>query len=177
MSQDSVPVRLVVCIDGTYCTPDGPHRRGNGNISNIYRICASVKRGLCQDVLTGRRIIQEKHYEPGIGSADEIGSWSRLKAGVYGTGFKDIIRQLYEKCCGLESKDEVWLYGFSRGAYIARAVAGLLNHLGSLKSAGTPKFQADYKRALEIYSDKEWNWTIGRGQVIFSIERSLHSSG
>ncbi|KAL9624231.1 MAG: hypothetical protein Q9160_001478 [Pyrenula sp. 1 TL-2023] len=165
MSQNVVPRRLVICVDGTYCTPDGTHGKGDGNISNIYRICASVKRGICRDFITGQQIFQEKHYEAGIGSADEIGSWDRLKAGVYGTGFKDIIRQLYEKCCELDGKDEVWLYGFSRGAYIARAVAGLLNHLGSLESAGSADFQADYKKALEVYGNEATNSRIGRGQV------------
>ena len=177
MAPRSVPVRLVICVDGTYCTADGPHGKGDGNISNIYRICASVKSGLCHDPVTGRQIRQEKHYEAGIGSADEVRSWSRVKAGVYGTGFKDVIRHLYEKCCLLDSKDEVWLYGFSRGAYIARALAGLLHYIGSLTSAGTSQFETDYKRALEIYGNSARNSTVGQGQVSVDLYMAISALG
>ena len=151
--------RLIICIDGTYCTPDGPHGKGNGNISNVYRICASVKTGRCPD-----GFFQDRHYEQGIGSADKVGSFQRLKAGFSGDGYQDIIRRVYERCCKLTSQDEIWLYGFSRGAYIARAVVGLLHHIGALSSTGED-FKNDYKKALEFYKTPEKRSTIGPGQV------------
>lgn len=63
------------------------------------------------------------------------------------------IKQVYRACCKLNHDDEVWLYGFSRGAYVVRAVAGLLHYMRSLLSAdqndGT--FDEHYKNALEVY--------------------------
>lgn len=165
MAPENLPTRLVICIDGTYCTADGPDGKGHGNISNVYRICASVKQGVCYDEAKQQSFCQKKHYEPGIGSADEVGSWQRLKSGVWGDGFKDIIQKVYKECCKLDARDEVWLYGFSRGAYIARAVAGLLYYIGALTSADGPQFEAEYSKALKVYGNSEKRSLIGPGQV------------
>lgn len=165
MASTNLPVRLVICVDGTYCTADGPEGRGYGNISNVYRICASVKTGKCVDEVTQQELVQEKRYENGIGSADNIGSLERLKAGFSGHGCEKVIKKIYEKCCRLDAKDEIWFYGFSRGAYIVRAVASLLHYIGALKSAGGNQFEADYSKALKVYSDFEQRSRIGPGQV------------
>lgn len=159
MASTSPPTRLIICIDGTYCTADGPGGKGHGNISNVYRIFASIKTGKCPDGFN-----QEKHYQEGIGSADKVGSLKRFNAGFFGSGYEEIIQEIYERCCQLTSQDEIWLYGFSRGAYIARAVAGLLDYIGALKSTGE-QFKKEYKRMLEVYNNEEKHSVIGRGQV------------
>lgn len=73
MTAAALPTRWIACVDGTWCTPDGayglpPPRdwafkealltqylEGNrhSNISNIYRICASIKVGECVDESSG----------------------------------------------------------------------------------------------------------------------------
>ena len=58
-------------------------------------------------------------YEKRIGSADGIGSFKRLKAGISGHGYMGM-RNLYEKFT-------------SRGPYIVRAVAALLHCIEALK--------------------------------------------
>ncbi|KAL9611274.1 MAG: hypothetical protein Q9167_004071 [Letrouitia subvulpina] len=75
-----IPTRLIYCVDGTYCTPDGTDRRSHDNINNVYRIYASVKRGLCHDESTKKNFNQEKIYEEGIGSADDINFFKKAKA-------------------------------------------------------------------------------------------------
>ena len=157
--------RLICCVDGTYCTPDGPRGKGQGNISNVYRVCASVKVGQCFDPVSQKEVIQEKMYEGGLGSEDNIGRLDKFKAGVWGDGFKDIIRKVYKRCCRLEPTDEVWFYGFSRGAYIVRAVAGLLCNMGALQSADTEDFEAEYASALKGYEEPEKRAVYGPGQV------------
>lgn len=161
----ALPVRLVICIDGTYCTPDGPHGGGDGNISNVYRICASIKTGPCVDPITKQTFNQRPEYVPGIGSADKLHSIQKVLAGAYGKGYTQDIKAIYKRCCLLDERSEVWLYGFSRGAYIARAVAGLLHYVGSLKSAQSSEFDEEYERALELYGDKEKRYRAGPGQV------------
>lgn len=73
MTAVALPTRWIACVDGTWCTPDGayglPHpldwrvkgvvltlySKGNrhNNISNVYRICASIKVGECVDGSSG----------------------------------------------------------------------------------------------------------------------------
>lgn len=100
-----------------------------------------------------------------IGSAGEMNSVDKAVVGIRGTGFKDIIKRVYKRCCMLDVRDRVWLYGFSRGAYIVRAVAGLLHYIWALRSAGSEQFDAHYSRALKIYEDAEQRWRCGPGQV------------
>ena len=155
--------RLICCVDGTYCTPDGPSGKGHGNISNVYRICASIKVGTCYDEANKQEVVQEKMYEEGLG-CEEPSSFEKLRAGVFGKGFKKIIKRVFDSCM-LHAEDEVWLYGVSRGAYIVRAVAGLLHHIWALQSAGTSNFESDYNKALKVYLSLERRSACGPGQV------------
>ena len=151
------PTRLIICVDGTWCKPDGPYGSNHGNITNVYRLCASIKSGECVDPQTNIIYNQQKKYYEGIGSETDTSMIQRLAQGVYGTGYKDMICEIYESCCKLPEhpQNEIWLYGFSRGAFVARAVAGLLHYFRALKSAGTPAFQKEYKKALELYRNMQ----------------------
>ena len=166
MASSNSPIRLICCVDGTYFTPDGADGKGHGNITNVYRINASVKNGRCFDKITQKEYIQRRIYEPGIGSADELNRYDKTKAGVWGSGIEKVIRKTYEECSKLDVDDEIWLYGFSRGAYIVRAVAGLLHWIWALQSAGTERFEAEFSEALRFYVDNKENRSrYGPGQV------------
>lgn len=172
MSPSKIPTRLICCVDGTYCTPDGTHPRGRGNISNVYRIFASIKKGYCRDEVNGKEFNQEKIYEQGIGSADDLNLYQKAKAGVLGEGCQNIIRRVYQRGCKLDDTDEVWLFGFSRGACIVRAVAGLLHHIGALQSA-EQEFRSNYDKAMKYYLQLENRSIIGLGQVSLNITKKL----
>jgi uncharacterized protein (DUF2235 family) len=142
------PKRLIICVDGTWCSEDGV---GLGrNQTNIYRIWASVQKGICHDTTTGARWVQDTCYFKGLGTADELDLPKRLIAGAFGKGYSDQIRKIYRRCCELNGQDEVWLYGFSRGAFVVRAVAGMLHHLRAIKSTGQ-QFERDFQEALLLY--------------------------
>lgn len=163
MAFSKIPTRLIYCVDGTYCTPDGTDPRRRGNTSNVYRMYASVKKGHCVDD-DKKEFGQEKVYEHGIGSADNLNFLEKAKAGSSGKGYKDIIRRVYKRCCTLNDTDEVRLYGFSRGAYIVRAVAGLLHHIGTLQS-DEKDFDSVYRTALKRYVRVDNRSELGLGQV------------
>lgn len=76
-------IRQIICVDGTWCKPDGARVKGEGNITNTYRVYASIKTGLVSDPITGKTFVQEKHYESGLGSAYPAGTWLRTKAGIW----------------------------------------------------------------------------------------------
>ncbi|KAF7185976.1 hypothetical protein HII31_12849 [Pseudocercospora fuligena] len=137
--------RFVICVDGASYKPDD-----NSIPTNIYRIYTSIKNGKCVDRDTGITYNQEPLYYAGIGGADDVLSKDRLQAGVLGNPYQDQIRNIYEKCCELSGPhDEVVFFGFSRGAYVVRAVAGLLHRFGALISAGSPDFARNYKKLLK----------------------------
>ena len=141
-----IPTRLVVCVDGTWFTPDGREDASNGNTSNIFRIWAVVKDGLVTDD-QGQQFKQVKKYYHGIGVG---GKAPRLLDGIYGTGCREQIKDIYRFCCQSLTgpDDELWLYGFSRGAYVVRAVAGLFHHLRALTFQDQKDFDASYDTAV-----------------------------
>ena len=83
MASSEIPTRLIYCVDGTYCNPDGTNRQIHDNISNIYRVYASIRRGRCFDEISKEEFIQDKHYEEGVGSADDLSLFDKAKAGKY----------------------------------------------------------------------------------------------
>src|SRR5215468_7312180 len=123
--------RLVLCFDGTWNTPED-----QTNVSRLYAAIADVYGG-CQGQL--------KFYDTGVGTI----TGSRLTGGALGWGLDENILQGY---CWLineflpfagvpraepEADGEVFdvgpdilIIGFSRGAYTARSLAGLINRCG-----------------------------------------------
>ena len=146
--------RLVICVDGTWCEPDGV--RVTGNQTNIYRTYASIKDGIVHDQKTGLIWEQTAVYYPGlgtkyIGTANDLRLTKQIIGGIFGKGYDQYLEDAYRKCCELDERDEVWLYGFSRGAFVVRALAGMLYHLRVIKSEGK-QWHKDYKEALNKYS-------------------------
>lgn len=145
--------RLVICIDGTWCEPDGV--RASGNQTNVYRTYASTRRGLVKDITTNIEWFQDAVYYPGlgtkyIGTATNMRPTRQILGGIFGRGYEQYLQDAYKRCCALAEQDEVWLFGFSRGAFVVRALAGMLYHLRVIKSTGK-QWEKDYKEALLKY--------------------------
>ncbi|KAI6906479.1 hypothetical protein KC355_g18860, partial [Hortaea werneckii] len=157
MAATPVPVRLIVCVDGTSRSCSGTTE------THIHRLYTGVKCGRCVDT-SGAAFDQRPLYVPGIGSADDILSRDRIQANVLGQGYLKQIHEVYEACCQLKSDgDELWLFGYSRGAYVVRAVAGLLHTFGALESAGRPEFAKDFKKIV-----KESEANRGKSSLVLS---------
>lgn len=115
---------LVICCDGTNCQ-FGP------NNTNVVRLVQVLGRDPDQ---------QRLYYDPGIGTLPEPNAFTRLQkwiSKVYGLAFgAGLIYKVGEAYRFLmdnwEPGDRVFLFGFSRGAYTARVLAGLLHNLGLL---------------------------------------------
>ncbi|KAH4218591.1 hypothetical protein HBI56_231570 [Parastagonospora nodorum] len=148
------PKRLVVCVDGTWGCPDGTAGSPEGNISTVYRVYASVKEGYVTDKATGKRWDQQRVYFNGLGN--KLNALKNLHSGAFGSGLPDEIRKVYEYCCRETDgpDDEIYFFGFSRGAFTVRAVANLLCYMHVPK--GSQKFSKEefterYKELLELY--------------------------
>ncbi|KAI9730883.1 MAG: hypothetical protein M1834_005601 [Cirrosporium novae-zelandiae] len=162
--------RLIYCVDGTWHDPDGPDGDPKGNQTNVFRIFATTKDGKFESS-DGRRIIQvNKHpisggcslaedciqirkYDPGTGVGEE--GLKRISSAIWATDIPNRIKEITKYCCQTLTgpDDELWLYGYSRGAYIVRAVAGIFHHMGALRAEHLTdsKFDEAYKKTLELY--------------------------
>jgi uncharacterized protein (DUF2235 family) len=72
--------------------------------------------------------------------------------GAFGYGISDQIISAYEYACKnyQDAQDEIWLIGFSRGAFAARSLSGLIYNVGLLPE----KNLAHAKKAYKLYRDR-----------------------
>jgi len=115
---------LVVCCDGTWNTPDHVDR-GRASPTNV------VKTALTVAPRRSDGTPQIVHYHTGVGT----GRFDHLRGGAFGYGLSANILEAYRFVVRhFEPGDALYLFGFSRGAYTARSLAGLIRNSGVLTS-------------------------------------------
>lgn len=129
--------RLIVCCDGTWQTLNNPCP------TNVVKIAQAVKS-------VASKTPQIVFYDEGIGTGDKF---DQLTGGAFGWGIDQNIQDAYRfLCLNYEQGDEIYLFGFSRGAYTVRSLAGLLAYSGLLERHNirkAPKAYELYRRSSD----------------------------
>ncbi len=109
--------RIVICADGTWNDPEKP------NPTHVLRVARAV-------APTGRDgLPQVVFYDWGVGSDGQ-----RISGGAFGVGLEKNVQDGYRFLVqNYDPDDEIFLFGFSRGAYTVRCLAGMLNNCGVLR--------------------------------------------
>jgi uncharacterized protein (DUF2235 family) len=127
--------RLVVCCDGTWNRPDET-RDGIPAPTNVSKVALGVAREGSDGTP------QLVHYEAGVGTR----RWERIRGGAFGFGLSrnvlDCYRFLVEN---YEPGDELYLFGFSRGAFTARSTVGLVRNCGILEARNADRIDDAYR--------------------------------
>ena len=122
--------RLVLCFDGTWNA-----LTDTTALTNVVKLANLV-------TVSSDGVDQITYYNSGVGSGGPI---DRYLGGIFGAGLKsNVKRGLTFLALNYEKNDEIYIFGFSRGAYTARALAGVIG------SAGIPR----------DISNVETHWTI-----------------
>ena len=112
--------RLIVCCDGTW------QKLANSCPTNVVKIAQAIK------PVASDGTPQIVFYDEGIGTGDEI---NRITGGAFGWGIDQNIQDAYRfLCLNYEAGDEIYLFGFSRGAYTVRSLAGLLAYFWATRT-------------------------------------------
>src|SRR5262249_3366817 len=115
--------RLVLCLDGTWNADDSEQ------ITNIVRI-----RDLINPKLETAHGIeyQQVYYHNGVGTG--LSARDAIIGGATGTGLGHNVRSAYRFLSQrYEEGIEIYIFGFSRGAFTARSLAGYIGASGLLK--------------------------------------------
>jgi uncharacterized protein (DUF2235 family) len=106
--------RIALYLDGTWNHPD--------DMTSVRRLF---------DVTTQQPGVQVANYWRGVGT-----KWNqRLRGGAFGMGLTKNVRDAYEWLVDqYEDGDQIYLFGFSRGAFTARSISGLIINCGLLRS-------------------------------------------
>jgi hypothetical protein len=128
--------RIIVLVDGTW------NKEGAGADTNVAKLDSGKKiitQAFIKAIATGG-IVQHVHYHDGVGSDGNL--TQRLLGGAIGLGLKKIIKQVYEFVVSdYTAGDEIYIFGFSRGAYAARALAGLIGASGIQRKKNDDVFE------------------------------------
>lgn len=132
--------RLIICSDGTWQSEDEP---APSNVCRLVDRIAPVG-------ADGQE--QRVFYQPGVGTDPTRGWLSRKLSswlgGAFGVGLDRNILEIYNWLTHeYEDGDELWFFGFSRGAYTVRSTVGLIRNCGILK----PAYARLAGRAMDLY--------------------------
>ena len=134
--------RIVICADGTWNHRDQldatTRKRRPTNVTKIARaVRPRAKDGTGQVV----------YYHEGIGTG---GLMDKITGGAFGRGMESNIRDLYRFLVyNYESNDELYLFGFSRGAFTVRSLTGFMFMVGLIEKDDdyyVPEIYACYER-------------------------------
>ncbi|MEW9805173.1 DUF2235 domain-containing protein [Mesorhizobium marinum] len=119
---------IVIFSDGT---GQAGGLRPDQRLSNIYKLYRASRSGPDSPIDPAKQIA---FYDPGLGSGetDSWWQWARKTwSSATGTGFTRNVADCYEFILRhYQPDDRVFLFGFSRGAYTARSVGGVMNLCG-----------------------------------------------
>ena len=109
--------RLVLCFDGTWNAGNDPK-----TVTNVVKFAQAIK----PTADNGTK--QIVYYNSGVGSGGKL---DRILGGLFGFGLQgNVKRGLAFLSLNYEAGDEIYLFGFSRGAYTARALSGVIGGAG-----------------------------------------------
>lgn len=90
------------------------------------------------------------YYDTGIGSEGNL--FKRIYNGATGTGISENILQAYRFLIkNYEPNDQIFLFGFSRGAFTVRSLSGLIRNSGIVKL----EYMDNVSRAYKIYRSRK----------------------
>jgi uncharacterized protein (DUF2235 family) len=181
---------IVICCDGTGNDFDRPSQD-----SNVVKLYNTLHIGPEQIA----------YYHPGVGTMGSPNAntriekwWSQIKGLAFGKGLLDVVGDAYRYLMdNYEEGDRIYLFGFSRGSYTARAVGSLLHVFGLLESgneqlipyilrlysemtkadAGQARtfppeeaFKYAFSREIEVYFCGMWDTVSSYGWINSQIE-------
>ncbi|RWF67349.1 DUF2235 domain-containing protein [Mesorhizobium sp.] len=127
----STPKRIAVFLDGTWNTL--------GDNTNVWRL-----KSLCDPEDVNQLIF----YSAGVGT--QLGE--KVRGSLFGYGLDREITDAYEWLIDHYNEgDQLFIFGFSRGAYTARSLSGFISKCGLLKP-GSP---VSHKQVYERYRRRQ----------------------
>lgn len=116
LARTSAKQRLVVCLDGTWNNRD--------DCTNVLHAFNLVHEGAMAD-----GVVQHRYYDEGVGT----GMLDKVSGGAFGNGLEGNVRQAYDWLVEhYNDGDDVFVLGFSRGAFTARSLVGFIARCGLL---------------------------------------------
>ena len=117
--------KIIICCDGT----GNEIKENQSNVLKFFRTLVKDRN-------------QVAYYDPGVGTICDTNAWAKFKhkaKGVFGlaTGYgldENVLDAYHFLIDNYQPGDKIYLFGFSRGAYTVRVLAGFLNLVGLISA-------------------------------------------
>lgn len=131
--------RLAIFCDGTWNSADQV-TDGEPTPTNVVKLALRVAK-------RDGDVPQIVYYDQGVGTGNSL---DKITGGAFGKGLDDNLHAAYRfLMLNYEAGDQLYLFGFSRGAYTVRSLAGMVRKCGILKRCASNR----YHEAISMYND------------------------
>lgn len=133
--------RLIVCCDGTWQGPD-ELMFGESTPTNVVKLAVRIAKmdGLQPQIIW---------YDQGVGTGNIL---DRALGGLSGVGLDENLNEAYRfLVANYVPGDELFLFGFSRGAYTVRSLAGMIRKCGIVRRDKI----LSYLEAVKLYRNED----------------------
>ena len=158
---------IVLLFDGTWNKPSEFTDPECSTDTNVRRFYASIHK------TTAAGQPQDAWYNQGVGTR----WWNTIQGGVFGHGLDEHVVSGYEHLCKVfEPECKIYLLGFSRGAYTARSLIGMIRKAGILRTPGQTNLASAYAlyRARGIHPNAP---SAQRFRDLHSYKTEIHFVG
>jgi uncharacterized protein (DUF2235 family) len=168
--------RIVICCDGTSNRPD-QQEDGQSAATNVYKLSqgliadeqqtvwyqagvGSDTSSTAQEAQRAKRILNAVGAEAGAQAAAMGSRILKAFEGAFGSGISESIVNGYTEIVRqYRPGDRIYLIGFSRGAYAARCIAGVISRCGLLRAENL-RYAPEVVRLYRMRSDIEDEVTL-----------------
>jgi len=160
---------IVLCIDGT----GNEFGTKNSNVVKLY------------SVLEHHDQKQIVYYHPGLGTMGARNAltrleqwWTKVLGLAFGYGLSDALEDCYTYLIeNFEEGDAIFIFGFSRGAYLARALAAMVHMYGVVHRGNEPLIRYILKMfKKKVRTDEDFK-LAGTFKATFSRSCKIHFVG
>lgn len=131
--------KIIICADGTWNTENDTDS-GHPSPTNVAKVAHALL------PLDANQVPQVAFTIDGVGTS----FGTILRGGAIGRGLAaNVVKGYRFLCTNYEPGDQLYFFGFSRGAFTVRSLAGLVRNSGILRR-GQEKFEEE---ALKLYRD------------------------
>ena len=142
MSLQLAMKRIVLCCDGTWNTADQVNEKGVLCSTNVIKMAVRAKKHADDGT---QQIV---YYDQGVGTGNVM---DRMIGGAFGDGLEGNIHDAYRfLIANYEPGDQIYIFGFSRGAFTARSIGGMVRKCGILRRERV----REYPKTTQLYRQR-----------------------
>lgn len=162
--------RIILCFDGTWNTSVRNRPSHEPTIdTNVWRFFRSI------DPTGPDGVVQDAWYNEGVGTS----RLNKLTGAAFGAGLDKHILDGYKRLVKVyEPGDQIYIIGFSRGAYTARSLVGMIRNCGIVRNGLTANLQIGV--AYGIYRTRDDGPSSSAAvnfRKLFAHEAKIHFLG